>query len=287
MVRAREKGVDTGMMPLTVVVFTGHINRMALLRRCILLKNSHRGSVGRVVRDMFLAHKKNEMHLTLSYILDFLLFFLPHHHPSLRGRRPISRGAAFHTDPFYSSSFSPSFPSFSSYHVSSPPDTLCAWDHHILLNVFLAIAVDNLADAESLTAIEKEADEEAEKQAEMDQMGEGGENTSQLEGEEHMDDDQRDYDGNIDEENEEMSVKDEDTRSHTKVCLEVGDSEDYYEEQNDNQVVTGEPGESKNGEDNQRKRSALPRRVSDTSQKTEKKPLPEGSSFFVFSHTNR
>ncbi|XP_046683031.1 muscle calcium channel subunit alpha-1-like isoform X6 [Homalodisca vitripennis] len=159
--------------------------------------------------------------------------------------------------------------------------------NYILLNVFLAIAVDNLADAESLTAIEKEADEEAEKQAEMDQMGEGGENTSQLEGEEHMDDDQRDYDGNIDEENEEMSVKDEDTRSHTKVCLEVGDSEDYYEEQNDNQVVTGEPGESKNGEDNQRKRSALPRRVSDTSQKTEKKPLPEGSSFFVFSHTNR
>ncbi|KAG8287508.1 hypothetical protein J6590_036381 [Homalodisca vitripennis] len=139
--------------------------------------------------------------------------------------------------------------------------------NYILLNVFLAIAVDNLADAESLTAIEKEADEEAGKQAGMDKikMGEGGENTSQLEGEEHMDDDQRDYDGNIDEENEEMSVKDEDTRSHTKVCLEVGGSEHYYEEQNDNQVVTGEPGESKNGEDNQRKRSALPRRVSDTS----------------------
>lgn len=34
----------------------------------------------------------------------------------------------------------------------------------ILLNVFLAIAVDNLADAESLTAIEKEEEEEAEKQ---------------------------------------------------------------------------------------------------------------------------
>lgn len=34
----------------------------------------------------------------------------------------------------------------------------------ILLNVFLAIAVDNLADAESLTAIEKEEEEEAQKQ---------------------------------------------------------------------------------------------------------------------------
>ena len=34
----------------------------------------------------------------------------------------------------------------------------------ILLNVFLAIAVDNLADAESLTAIEKEEEEEAQLQ---------------------------------------------------------------------------------------------------------------------------
>lgn len=33
----------------------------------------------------------------------------------------------------------------------------------ILLNVFLAIAVDNLADAESLTAIEKETDGEVSK----------------------------------------------------------------------------------------------------------------------------
>lgn len=30
----------------------------------------------------------------------------------------------------------------------------------ILLNVFLAIAVDNLADAESLTAVEKEGEQE-------------------------------------------------------------------------------------------------------------------------------
>lgn len=34
----------------------------------------------------------------------------------------------------------------------------------ILLNVFLAIAVDNLADAESLTAIEKEEEEKAEQE---------------------------------------------------------------------------------------------------------------------------
>lgn len=38
----------------------------------------------------------------------------------------------------------------------------------ILLNVFLAIAVDNLADAESLTAIEKEEADAAEAEAEAD-----------------------------------------------------------------------------------------------------------------------
>lgn len=30
-------------------------------------------------------------------------------------------------------------------------------------------------------------------------------------------------------------MKDEETGSHTKVRLDLGDSEDYYEEQNDNQ----------------------------------------------------
>lgn len=40
----------------------------------------------------------------------------------------------------------------------------------ILLNVFLAIAVDNLADAESLTTIEKEDEEEED--GEADQEGE-------------------------------------------------------------------------------------------------------------------
>ena len=37
------------------------------------------------------------------------------------------------------------------------------WTSDILLNVFLAIAVDNLADAESLSEIDKEKEEEKEK----------------------------------------------------------------------------------------------------------------------------
>lgn len=38
--------------------------------------------------------------------------------------------------------------------------------NYILLNVFLAIAVDNLADADSLTTVEKEEDEQGENQGE-------------------------------------------------------------------------------------------------------------------------
>lgn len=47
---------------------------------------------------------------------------------------------------------------------------------------------------------------QAEKQAELEQMGEGEENASQgdMDGEEHSDDEQRDYEGNLDEETEEM-----------------------------------------------------------------------------------
>lgn len=52
----------------------------------------------------------------------------------------------------------------------------------ILLNVFLAIAVDNLADAESLTAIEKEEEEEAEKQKSKSPTPNGEE---EIEEEEH------------------------------------------------------------------------------------------------------
>ena len=41
----------------------------------------------------------------------------------------------------------------------------------ILLNVFLAIAVDNLADADSLTEMEKEKEEEKKKQKESRRSG--------------------------------------------------------------------------------------------------------------------
>lgn len=62
----------------------------------------------------------------------------------------------------------------------------------ILLNVFLAIAVDNLADAESLTAIEKE-EAEAEAEADLDKSGTSGSVTK--DGDERSQEDEEDNAG--------------------------------------------------------------------------------------------
>lgn len=65
---------------------------------------------------------------------------------------------------------------FSLFRVVSFSLTPCASD--ILLNVFLAIAVDNLADAEQMDAIQKEADEDKERRRSLrrSQSPEDGDN---------------------------------------------------------------------------------------------------------------
>ncbi|GLH14148.1 Voltage-dependent calcium channel type A subunit alpha-1 [Gryllus bimaculatus] len=148
--------------------------------------------------------------------------------------------------------------------------------NYILLNVFLAIAVDNLADAESLTAIEKEAEEEAEKQQKSHSASPAREEAG--EGEEPEEPTEEENREDI-----EISEKDEEVGSHTRVRLEVGESEEYgYDEQTDN------PDEGNNeDEDHDMPATARPRRMSELSIKTTIRPLPQGSAFFIFSHTNR
>ncbi|XP_066996688.2 muscle calcium channel subunit alpha-1 isoform X2 [Anabrus simplex] len=147
--------------------------------------------------------------------------------------------------------------------------------NYILLNVFLAIAVDNLADAESLTATEKEAEEEAEKQ-QKSHSGSPAREEGQGDGEHGEDerDERRNEEG--------MSEKDEEAGSHTRVRLEVGESEEYaYYEQTDNQdEIDDEEGGLEITP------SARPRRMSEISIKTTVRPLPPGSAFFIFSNTN-
>ncbi|XP_024943014.1 muscle calcium channel subunit alpha-1 isoform X2 [Cephus cinctus] len=168
--------------------------------------------------------------------------------------------------------------------------------NYILLNVFLAIAVDNLADAESLTAIEKEAEEEAEKnkshsgspardEVSGEGLDDGGEGTGGEDEEGGTDLEQdpnetmEDYEAALD---TETSEKGEDANSHTKVRLNLeSDDEDLEaEEEEDEHTEIHEDGL---GEEV----SARPRRMSEFNMATKKQPIPAGSSFFIFSQTNR
>ncbi|XP_043279839.1 muscle calcium channel subunit alpha-1 isoform X13 [Venturia canescens] len=172
--------------------------------------------------------------------------------------------------------------------------------NYILLNVFLAIAVDNLADAESLTAIEKEAEEEAEKNkshsgspARDEMSGDGGEDGGDLTGgedegegtdlEQDPNETMDDYEVAMD---EEMSKDGEESNRHGKVRLNIdSDDEDLDHGMEDEE---DEEGDGHMNDDGGEGISARPRRMSEYKQGgTEKQPIPPGSSFFIFSQTSR
>ncbi|KAF7267149.1 hypothetical protein GWI33_019639 [Rhynchophorus ferrugineus] len=182
--------------------------------------------------------------------------------------------------------------------------------NYILLNVFLAIAVDNLADAESLTAIEKEEEEkEQEGKKSKSPTPNPEEEEEEVDEEEHsleeeMEDGQYSERSGHDEE--------EEAESHTKIAIEEGDDGDQNEEEEgvDDDIVVV-PKESarprrlsevaivkkvrpipkgNNGDDDIDEGSrvgARPRRMSEIKQNSQKLPIPPASSFFVFSPTNR
>ncbi|XP_050582966.1 muscle calcium channel subunit alpha-1 isoform X8 [Bombus affinis] len=166
--------------------------------------------------------------------------------------------------------------------------------NYILLNVFLAIAVDNLADAESLTAIEKEAEEGGEKNKQHsasasrdevsgEQGDDGGEGTgAEDEGggtdlEHDPNERMEDYEAAVD---TETSEKSDDTNNHAKVRLNIESDEEVEEEE---EVEHNEMHDD--GADHEV--SARPRRMSEFNMATKTEPIPAGSSFFLFSQTNR
>ncbi|XP_014484756.1 PREDICTED: muscle calcium channel subunit alpha-1 isoform X2 [Dinoponera quadriceps] len=167
--------------------------------------------------------------------------------------------------------------------------------NYILLNVFLAIAVDNLADAESLTAIEKEAEEEAEKNkshsgspARDEVSGEAGDDGGEGTGgedegagtdlEHDPNETMEDYEAALD---TETSEKSEDMNTHTKVRLNIESDEEEVEEEEE------EEAEQEEMQDEGQEVSARPRRMSEYNMATKKEPIPAGSAFFIFSSTNK
>ncbi|XP_076237355.1 ca[2+]-channel protein alpha[[1]] subunit D isoform X1 [Calliopsis andreniformis] len=165
--------------------------------------------------------------------------------------------------------------------------------NYILLNVFLAIAVDNLADAESLTAIEKEAEEEAEKHKSHSaspardevsgDQGDGGEETGGEDEDGGTDLEQdpnetmEDYEAALD---TETSEKSEDGNTHAKVRLNIESDEEVEEEEDVEQNEMHDDGTEQGV-------SARPRRMSEFNMATKTQPIPPGSAFFIFSQTNR
>ncbi|XP_065351464.1 muscle calcium channel subunit alpha-1 isoform X1 [Cloeon dipterum] len=166
--------------------------------------------------------------------------------------------------------------------------------NYILLNVFLAIAVDNLADAESLSDVEKEEEgAEGGEQKEGSVVAEDGEK----EGEEGAQDEEIvDEEGNIKEE----------SGSHTKVRInEDGEEYIYDDHENADEELEDEEGlddeeeledeedleeEEEEEQDQQMDQevSALPkRRPSAAPAASKRQPIPHASSFFIFSESNR
>ncbi|XP_015123750.1 muscle calcium channel subunit alpha-1 [Diachasma alloeum] len=170
--------------------------------------------------------------------------------------------------------------------------------NYILLNVFLAIAVDNLADADQLTAVEKDE--------ENDKSHSGSPARDELSGEECVHDDedvgditsgeedpgtdveQYENDGDDYEGQDTEGSKDGHEDGGHKVRINVESDDDGYEhfapDEGEDDYDHMEMDEIEGGPEVV---SARPRRMSEYNMATEKPPIPEGSSFFLFSKTNR
>ncbi|XP_047223094.1 voltage-dependent L-type calcium channel subunit alpha-1D [Girardinichthys multiradiatus] len=127
--------------------------------------------------------------------------------------------------------------------------------NYILLNVFLAIAVDNLADAESLNTAQKE-EEEAKKRK----------NSAK----------------DINSENRVETTEDGETKMPKEALLE-GDKESYP-------AINSPGGDDVDDDGNESLPEAppgpRPQRLSELTMKEKTPPIPEGSAFFIFSSTN-
>nr|XP_032525011.1 muscle calcium channel subunit alpha-1 [Danaus plexippus plexippus] len=163
--------------------------------------------------------------------------------------------------------------------------------NYILLNVFLAIAVDNLADAESLTNIEKE-----EGQATEDQQGVEGPEGEEVEG------------ALADTDDEYIHDEDAYTTDNSERDYEETGSEGEHHEDPEGEVEEGAEDNGEGIEENQDRDdldnlqtnhtdgeceeegtlvTARPRRISELNMPNQTPPIPNASSFFIFSPTNR
>ncbi|KAJ8705183.1 hypothetical protein PYW07_011010 [Mythimna separata] len=172
--------------------------------------------------------------------------------------------------------------------------------NYILLNVFLAIAVDNLADAESLTNIEKEETAPEEKEGGSVAAGEGVHIDTD---DEYIHDDdvytsdnsEREYEetGSEGEQQEDIEGELDETIDEENEAIERAEEEQEREDQEmmeghqRNHIVNTELEEEPRLKRKPTTSSARPRRLSEVDICDTKKPIPDATSFFIFAKTNR
>ncbi|XP_003380707.1 voltage gated calcium channel IQ domain protein [Trichinella spiralis] len=132
--------------------------------------------------------------------------------------------------------------------------------NYILLNVFLAIAVDNLADAESLTAAEKEEENKRANEADADD------------------------DMVVKATSDEDAVSVEQFHESGEVKLPFNEPTDAEDEH----LASGDEDQEREMENqSQFKPTARPHRQSELNLPKKTKPIPDASSLFLFSSTNK
>ncbi|CAL8242547.1 unnamed protein product [Merluccius merluccius] len=150
--------------------------------------------------------------------------------------------------------------------------------NYILLNVFLAIAVDNLADAESLTSAQKEEEEEKERKKLARTVSPEKRRVNEKPPLEE-------------EKKEKIELKsitsDGETNTATKINMDDYGGDETEEKNpypaNDYITKVGEEEE----EEPEMPVGPRPRPLSDVQLKEKAIPMPEARAFFIFSHTNR
>ncbi|XP_078798390.1 voltage-dependent L-type calcium channel subunit alpha-1C isoform X26 [Oryzias latipes] len=147
--------------------------------------------------------------------------------------------------------------------------------NYILLNVFLAIAVDNLADAESLTSAQKE-EEEAKERKKLARLASP---------KKHEENEKPPLEEKKSEKIELKSItSDGETNPATKISMDdcCGD---------ENEEKNPYPANDYIGDDDEEEPEMpvgpRPRPLSDIHLKEKAVPMPEARAFFVFSHTNK
>uniref|UniRef100_A0A8C4YEW7 Voltage-dependent L-type calcium channel subunit alpha n=1 Tax=Gopherus evgoodei TaxID=1825980 RepID=A0A8C4YEW7_9SAUR len=148
--------------------------------------------------------------------------------------------------------------------------------NYILLNVFLAIAVDNLADAESLTSAQKEEEEEKERKKLA--------RTASPEKKQEIE--KPAVEEETKEEKIELKSITADGESPPTTKINVDDYQTNENEEKNPYPTTEAPGEEEE-EEPEMPVGPRPRPMSELHLKEKAVPMPDASAFFIFSPTNR